>query len=247
MSLRYHEIAESGHRILNPFTDYKLDLLGEAVRLGPGTRRLDLACGKGEMLCRCAARHGITGVGVDLSEVFLAAAGRRADELGVTGEVRFEHGDGTAFARGQAGAGYDVVSCVGATWIGGGLTGTIELMLPALAGGGVLLVGEPYWISEPPPEALAALGFGREDCGTLGETLTRFEAAGTELVEMVMADEESWDRYMSSQWWPMSGWLTVNPGDPDAAEFRETLGRARRSHLTHGRRYLGWGVFVLRP
>src|SRR5215469_10414694 len=35
MSLRYHEIAEAGHRILNPFTATKLDLLGDICRLTP--------------------------------------------------------------------------------------------------------------------------------------------------------------------------------------------------------------------
>lgn len=78
MTLRFHEIAEANHRILNPFTDEKLMLLGEVCRLEAGQRQLDLACGKGEMLCRWAQRFGIEGVGVDLSEVFLAAAQARA-------------------------------------------------------------------------------------------------------------------------------------------------------------------------
>lgn len=47
MSLRHHEIAESGHRILNPITEEKLMLLGEVCRLEEGQRLLDLACGKG--------------------------------------------------------------------------------------------------------------------------------------------------------------------------------------------------------
>ncbi len=52
MSLRHHEIAEANHRILDPFTDEKLRLLGEIAGVGQGTRVLDLACGKGELLCR---------------------------------------------------------------------------------------------------------------------------------------------------------------------------------------------------
>jgi cyclopropane fatty-acyl-phospholipid synthase-like methyltransferase len=54
MSLRFHEIAEQNHRILNPFTEEKLMLLGEICELEPGMRQLDLACGKGEMLSRWA-------------------------------------------------------------------------------------------------------------------------------------------------------------------------------------------------
>ncbi|MBB5966885.1 SAM-dependent methyltransferase [Planomonospora venezuelensis] len=244
MSLRFHEIAEADHRILNPFTDDKLALLGEVARLRPGTRLLDLCCGKGEMLCRWAAEHGIEGVGIDISRVFLAAAHERAAELGVAGRVRFEHGDAGAH-RAEPGS-YDVVSCLGATWIGGGVEGTVELMLPALREDGVLLVGEPYWISEPPSGAYEAFGFAPEAFTSLAGTFDRFEAAGTEVLEMVLADPGSWDRYVASQWWTLSDWLRANPGDPEAGEIRAFLERCRRSHVEYGRRHLGWGVFVLR-
>ncbi|WTD59069.1 class I SAM-dependent methyltransferase [Streptosporangium sp. NBC_01639] len=244
MSLRFHEIAESGHRILNPFTAEKLTLLGEVARLAPGMRQLDLACGKAEMLCQWSLRHGIEGVGVDISEVFLHAAGERARELGVEDRVRFERGDAGAH-RADPGA-FDVVSCIGATWIGGGLEGTVKLMLPALKEDGVLLVGEPYWLSEPPAGAYEAFGAEPADFTSLAGTFDRFEAAGVEVLEMVLADPDSWDRYVAGHWWTLSDWLRDNPADPDAAEVRAFLERERRSHVEYGRRYLGWGVFVLR-
>jgi SAM-dependent methyltransferase len=245
MSLRHHEIAETNHRILNPFTDDKLALLGEVCRLRPDQRLLDLACGKGEMLCQWAGQHGIAGVGVDISEVFLSAARARAQELGVADRVRFEHGDAGAYAAEPAG--FDVVSCLGATWIGGGLTGTLELMSATVRDDGLLLVGEPYWIGEPPEAAYRSLGLGRDEFASLVGTLDRFTAAGCELVEMVLADGDSWDRYVASQWWTISHWLDANPDDPDHAAMREFLDKARRSHLEYQRDYLGWGVFVLRP
>jgi hypothetical protein len=48
--LRFHEIAEAQHRILNPFSEEKLMLLGEICRLQPGMAQLDLCCGKAELL-----------------------------------------------------------------------------------------------------------------------------------------------------------------------------------------------------
>ena len=99
MSLRHHEIAEAGHRILNPFTEARLRLLGEVAGVGPGTRVLDLACGKGEMLSRWAEWFGSGGVGVDLSQVFLAAARERARELGVADRVSFVQGDAGSYGR----------------------------------------------------------------------------------------------------------------------------------------------------
>jgi SAM-dependent methyltransferase len=243
--IQQHEISEADHRIINPFGDEKLMLLGEICRLQRGQRQLDLACGKGEMLCRWAQRFGIEGLGVDLSEVFLAAATARAAELGVADRVRFEHGDAGQFQAEPAA--WDVVSCIGATWIGGGLAGTIGLMRPALRPGGLLLVGEPY-LTEPPPEAaFAALEIEPGEFTSLVGMLDRFEAAGTSLVEMVLADGDGWDRYAAEQWWTVSRWLDAHGDSPDAPAMRDFLQRNRRSHLEYGRRYLGWGVFVLRP
>ena len=87
--LRQHEIAEAGHRILNPFTDQKLELLGELCRWRRDMRLLDLCSGEGEMLCTWAHRHGIRGLGVDISEVFVPAAQARAAHLGVADRARF--------------------------------------------------------------------------------------------------------------------------------------------------------------
>lgn len=243
LSLRFHEIAESGHRILNPLTPAKLDLLGEICRLRPGMRQLDLACGAGEMLAQWSARYDIEGVGVDLSKVFLDAAVARAAELGVTSRLRFVHGDAADHvAESEA---YDVVSCVGATWIGGNLAGTIELMRPALRPGGLLVIGEVFWISEPPEEVCEANGMARTDYASLIGTNAVFESAGFELIEMVLSDADSFDRYVASQWRTMSDWLREHPTDPDATEFRDLLEVARRAHLL-SRNHLGWGVFVLR-
>ncbi|MEV0647969.1 methyltransferase domain-containing protein [Phytomonospora sp. NPDC050363] len=242
MSLRHHEIAEANHRILNPFTESKLDLLGELCRLRAGMRQLDLACGKGEMLARWSSTYGITGVGVDLSDYFLLAAERRAAELRVADRLTFVSGDAGAHVA-EEGA-FDVVSCIGATWIGGGLAGTLDLMKRALAPDGLLLVGEPYWIDEPPAEAVEALG--APDSVSLSGTLERFEAAGCELIEMVHADHDSWDRYVAAQWRTIADWLRANSGDPEAQAMRDFAEQSRKSYMAYGRRYFGWGVFMLR-
>jgi SAM-dependent methyltransferase len=245
MTLRHHEIAEAGHRILNPFTEEKLRLLGEVAGIEAGTRILDLACGKGEMLCRWAEWFGSEGIGDDLSHVFLAAARERATELGVAERVTFVQGDAATYAI-EPGS-FDIAACIGATWIGDGIGGTIELLSPALRDGGRMLIGEPFWHEPPPSEAVDALGFGPDDYTSLAGTAERIAAAGMELVEMVLADRDSWDRYEAAQWRTIAAWLDANPSDPDHAAMRTFLDANRESYLAWGRRYLGWGVFVMRP
>jgi SAM-dependent methyltransferase len=245
MSLRFHEISEQNHRILNPFTDEQLQLLGDICRLHSGMRQLDLCCGKGEMLCRWSAQTGLTGVGVDISPVFLEAARQRASGLQCGDRVTFVEADAGAYPI-PAGE-FDIVSCIGATWIGGGLVGTLKRMLPGLRNrDSLLLVGEPYWIDTPPDEAYATMGGDREVHTTLTGTLERIESVGLELVEMVLADLHGWDRYVAKQWMTVSDWLRTHADSSEAAEIRRLHERYRREYMAYTRRFLGWGVFVLR-
>jgi SAM-dependent methyltransferase len=250
VSLRHHEIAETGHRILNPLLEDQLRTIGEAAGVGPDTRVLDLCCGKGEMICRWAEWFGASSVGVDLSEIFVAAARARARELGVADRVEIVAGEAAAYAREAAAREprtFDIVSCLGATWIGNGLAGTIELMRPLVRPGGAIVVGEPFLEEPMPAEGFAALDFGPDDYVSLAATVDRFDAAGVEVEEMIAADARGWERYEAAQWLAVARWLDSNPDDPDHAAMGTFLEAGRRNYVTWGRRYLGWAVFVTRP
>lgn len=241
---RIFNITESAHRIHNPFTPEKLAALGEALRLDPGTRILDLGSGSGEMLCTWARDHGVTGTGVDLSKLFSEQARLRAEELGVADRVQFVHGDASGYVSEEK---VDVAACIGATWIGGGVAGTIELLARSLRTGGIILVGEPYWRQMPPTEDVAnrCEGLSISDLLLLPDLLGSFSALGYDVVEMVLADQDSWDRYAAAQWLTMRRWLDDNPGDEMAAEVRAKLGSEPQNYAAYTREYLGWGVFAL--
>ena len=241
---RYHEISESNHSILNPLSEEQLFLIGDICDLRAGQRHLDLASGKGEMLCEYARRHGTTGVGVDIHDDCIASATARARELGVHESVTFVHGNASTYAA--PAEEFDVVSCIGATWIGGGLPGTLRLMRAPARRDAWLLVGDIFWQEEPPADVQQALGLGADVVDLAGQ-LGQFEAAGLDLVEMVLANQDTWDRYSASQWLNVAKWLDAHPDDPDADDVRRTRDASRRTYLTHERRYLGWGVFILRP
>ncbi|MDH6224126.1 class I SAM-dependent methyltransferase [Streptomyces sp. MJP52] len=241
---RVFTVREGGHRIHNPLTSAKLATLGEALRLPPGTRVLDLASGSGEMLCTWARDHGITGTGVDISTVFTRRARARAAELGVAGRVRFVHGDASGHVADPP---VDLAACVGATWIGGGVAGTAELLGRSLRPGGLMLIGEPYWRRTPPDEETARTchATGIADFAELPDLIGRFQDFGYDVVEMVLADQDSWDRYAAAQWLSMRRWLDRNPDDELAPEVREELATEPARYARGTREYLGWGVFAL--
>ncbi|MDV2476168.1 class I SAM-dependent methyltransferase [Rhodococcus zopfii] len=241
---RIFTIRESSHRIHNPFTPGKLATLGQALHLEPGTRILDLASGSGEMLCTWARDHRITGTGVDISTIFTEQARARAAELGVDDQVDFIHADAAGFV---ADTPVDLVACVGATWIGGGVAGTAELLIQSLRPGGLMLIGEPYWREEVPDQetARACGAGGTEDFLLLPELIEQFGVLGFDVVEMVLADQDSWDRYQAAQWLNLRRWLDDNPDDELAAEVRAELTTDPARYTRYQREYLGWGVFAL--
>jgi SAM-dependent methyltransferase len=241
---RIFNITESAHRIHNPFTPDKLATLGEALRMKPGTRVLDLGSGSGEMLCTWARDFGIVGTGIDLSQLFSEQAKRRAEELSVADRIEFIHADAAGYVADKK---VGVAACLGATWIGGGVAGTITLLAKSLRPGGIVLVGEPYWLKMPPTEEVAKGCQARSisDFLLLPELLASFVALGYDVVEMVLADQNGWDRYEAAKWLTMRRWLEANPNDDFAREVRAQLNSEPGRYATYTREYLGWGVFAL--
>ena len=241
---RIFNISESAHRIHNPFTPEKLATLGAALRLEPGTSVLDLGSGSGEMLCTWARDHGISGIGIDMSQLFTEQAKLRAEELGVADRVELIHGDATGYVADEK---VGVAACLGATWIGGGVAGTIKLLAESLRPGGIILIGEAYWLQVPPTEDIAkgCLAGSTSDFLTLPQLLASFGDLDYDVVEMVLADQDAWDRYEAAKWLTMRRWLEANPDDDFATDVRGNLTSEPERYAAYTREYLGWGVFAL--
>ncbi|HEY9075396.1 MAG TPA: class I SAM-dependent methyltransferase [Anaerolineaceae bacterium] len=248
MNQRFISIAEAGLKIQNPFSEAKMQALGEICqRLGylqPRRRLLDLGCGQGELVCRWAQQFGVKATGVDPNAEFIEVARRRAIELAVTLQVEFIQVDAVQFPLSHPY--YDMVCCLGAAEITGSITYAIHLMRKALKDEkqGLLLVGMPFWVREPNQTAADAMGITMGTFQTLPVIYDLFERSGVDLVNMVFADDEGWDRYQTHHWMQVRSWLRNNPDDPDIENFRKMIEDWKRSYLVY-RGNFGWGVFLL--
>lgn len=181
---------------------------------------------------------------MDISSVFLASANERADDLGVQDNVTFIEEDAAKYS--PAVNAYDVVSCLGATWIGDGLVGTIHLLEKALKPDGIMIIGEPFWNKLPADQQCKLMEATLDEYATLVGTLDRIESAGFELIEMVAANLDSWDRYVAKKWISIDTWLRENPGDEDAEKLKTLNAKWKRQYLELEREFYGWAVFVMR-
>lgn len=242
--LRVFSIRESRHRIHNPLTARQLADFGARLELRPGDRVLDLGCGSGELLATWARDHGVTGVGVDLNPDFLAAARARTAALGVGTAVEFVEADASGYVSAEP---VQLAACVGATWIGGGVPGTLDLLRRSVVPGGMLLVGEPYWRSVPTTEEqLAGCGVSSaDDYLTLPGLVEAFGAQGYDVVDWECGTESSWDRYMTPQWLSMRRWADAHPDHELHDTIRAELHTEPARYAAFTRVHFGWGVFAL--
>lgn len=127
------------------------------------------------------------------------------------------------------------------------MAGTIELLAKSLRSEGIVLIGEPYWRHLPPTEDVArgCLADSISDFLTLPELLASFGRVGYDVVEMVLADQDSWDRYEAAKWLTMRRWLDANPDDELLGGERALLTSEPVRYVTYTSKYQGWGVFAL--
>jgi SAM-dependent methyltransferase len=236
---RYFTVAERDHEIQNPTSEDKLRLLGRRARLGSGSRVLDVASGRGGPALLLAREFGCRVEGIEIAPEFHAVGVERAEAAGVSELVSFTLADASQVEL--PADGYDVALCLGASFVWGGLAGTLDALEPVVVPGGHVAVGEPFWRKLPLPEDYADR---HGPYTTLEGTVTIYESGSLATVSIIASSEDDFDRYETLHWRAVEEWLAENGGDPEAAEIRGRHELYKQTYLRYGRDHLGWAIFV---
>jgi SAM-dependent methyltransferase len=241
---KYYDITHRDHLICNPTSVEKLDELVALVALPANARVLDIACGKAELLVRLVERYRCAAVGVELSPYFVRSARDKAKARVPNAGIEFREIDGAAYDG--APESFDLVMCLGASWIWQGHKNTLAALARWAKPGALVLGGEPFWMREPDPEYLKAIEVTREMFGTHEANVRTGIALGLTPLYAMVSNGDDWDRYDGLQWMASERWARANPNDSDRDGVIAECRKHRDAYLRWGRDTLGWSLYLFR-
>lgn len=239
---KYFTVGHEHHLFCNPLSEAKVDELVELLDLSDDAQVLDIACGKGEILRRIVARWHCRGVGVDLSSDWVAQARRKMVDANLAEAVKIVQGDGAKY--GGTRESVDATLCIGASWIWGGHRGTLEALSRWTRSTGMIVVGEPFWTTNPSKEYLKAAELSPSSFATHRENVNTGTELGLRFLHALVSNQDEWDRYEGYQWYAAEKYARDNPDDPDVPELLQKMRNHRDIYLRWGRDQLGWAIYL---
>ena len=137
-----------------------------------------------------------------------------------------------------------VAGGIGASWIFDGHRGTLDALSAMVEPGGLVVVGEPFWLKEPAEDYLEATGMSRDLFGTHFENVQAGEARGLNLLHSFVSSLAEWDTYEGLKWSAVDAYTRANPEDVDLPVILERLSKEKQTYLRWGRDTLGWAIYV---
>jgi len=223
----------------------KFEKLCSLLNLKQGARVLDIACGKGEFLIRLAELYKISGVGVDISPYCIRDCLKKHRSRAPNHNIKFLEMDGAAY-KPESSELFDLTACIGASWVYGGHHRTLQALKNMTKPGGLVVVGEPFWLKEPSEEYLKADQMKREDFASHHDNVKMGEQEGLACIYTLVSNHDDWDHYETLQWLNVDEYVRTNPDDGDIPELLDRSRRAKEIYLRWARETLGWAIYVFR-
>jgi hypothetical protein len=112
--------------------------------------------------------------------------------------------------------------------------------------GGLVVVGEPFWLREPSDDYLESQNMKKDDYGSHAGNVRLGEEQGLRCVYTLVSDEDDWDHYETLQWLSAEIYVADNPDDPDNEELLSKVLHHKNTYLEEGRSTQGWAVYIFK-
>ena len=242
---KFFDITHKNHVLCNPMSKEKFERFCSLLDLPRGSRVLDIACGKGEVLVRLSERYGISGVGVDISPFCIKDCKKKHLERSPNTNLEFVEMDGAEYKT-EVGELFDVSMCLGASWVFEDHVGTLQALKRMTKAGGLIIVGEPFWLIEPDKEYLHATEMTHDSFRPHEKNVTLGEELDLTCIYTLMSNKDDWDHYETLQWWAVDNYIRSHPDDPDNQEMLDRIKKAKHIYLKWGRDTISWGIYIFR-
>lgn len=238
----YLAITHSHSRFCSPLSPKLVEQVSDLLQLKPGSRVLDLGCGKAEMIIRLASRWQIHGVGVDPSPHYIQSAHESVATLCPGADLHFHESEPLAFQ--QTEEAWDVVLCINAVRQMGGYPNALRECAEFVDAGGLVVMGAYYWRGTAQPELAAALDIEIAEEDYDARVQDGIEA-GLNPVYAVPVAQDDLDHYYWVQVYGAEEYLAESADFAGADSLREQT-QLNRDSYRKIRQTLGFGIFLFR-
>jgi len=242
MLIRFAEIYEKTD-ILSPIDRKTWQIVAETCGLGPGSRLLELASGKGAFATYVARKFGCHIDCYDANTEFVQYATNRAGELGLTSKITFANRDVNSLEVKPDF--YDAGVCLGALYIF--RDAGWKLLMSGVKPGAYLAVSDLYCKRVPAPSEVKDVFFEEEDQPlTLEDARHWYTTRGVKILREEECSRKAWlDYYDLTKKMLLQLAEKYQSDEAIQVEIKEGL-REDRLVREFGEEYFGYRTFILR-
>lgn len=239
---KYNAISTADLEYTAPIGAAKLDRAIDLLELPAEPQVLDLAATNGEVLIRILEQYGGSARAVEQNPIYLARL--HAEAATRVPDSPIELVDADPYELDLPNDAHDLVVCIDAAPFGD-LPETIRRTWALVRSGGVVLLGQRFWVREPHPDYLELLGVGPDTYCTHADLVALAVSEGFTPLYAVTSSVDEMDHHEGMAIRAIERFLRASPGDTHAAAFRERVRRWRDGYLKWGRDTLAFGLYVL--
>ena len=237
--------AHQGMIYHNPLNPQKIRSIIKRLPLKGPAKILDVGSGPGQLLCDIAKQFPDANlVGIDPSQLSTKLAAGRISESGFTGRINLINEKIQDCP--QELESLDCAIAMGATHAIGNFAETLKQFMKWVKPGGLALIGEGFWMQDPPQAYLDFLGCKADSYRSFAGNVEFARELGWIELYSGVTNQDEWDEYEGGYLFNIEQYIHEHPDDEDADAYLTKIRRWHKGYLDWGRDSLGFAIHLFR-